>query len=75
MSESAFNKQVGGEHYKHFNIQPTRFVMENRLNYLQGSVILRMCRYDLKGTPLEDLEKAKHEIDLLIEIEGLKKNE
>ena len=69
---SAFDKQVGGEHYRHFEIQPTKFITVNRLRYLQGSVILRMCRYDLRGTPLEDLEKAKHEIDLLIECEKLK---
>jgi len=68
---SAFDKQVGGEHYKHFAIQPTEFVVKNSLSYLQGSVILRMCRYNLKGDALMDLEKAKHEIDLLIEIEGL----
>jgi len=68
----ATDNQVGGEHYKDFLIPPAEFVTKNKLGYLQGSVIYRMCRYDRKGTPLEDLEKAKHEIDLLIQLEGLK---
>lgn len=71
--KSSLDAQVGGGHYKSMAIQPVEFVMKNNLNFLQGCIIKRICRYKSKGTPLEDLEKAKHEIDLLIELGGLKK--
>ena len=66
--ESAFDIQVGGNHYKSFNIQPTEFIHVNNLGFLQGCIIKRICRYKQKGKR-EDLEKAKHEIDILIELE------
>ena len=69
--ESAFDIQVGGSHYKHFVIQPTEFSYKNKLNNIQSNVVKYICRYNLKGTPLKDLNKAKHFIDLLVELEGL----
>jgi len=68
----ALDKQVGGSHYKGFVIQPTEFIQKNKLSFLQGCIIKRICRYNLKGTPLEDLEKSKHEIDMMIELEDIK---
>ena len=60
--------QVGGNHYKDFAIQPVEFTFKNNLNFLQGNVIKYICRYkNAKGK--EDLEKAKHYIDLLIQFE------
>ena len=67
----AMDVQVGGNHYKNFEIQPTEFSMRNNLSFLQGCIIKRICRYKLKGMAREDLEKAKHEIDMIIELEGL----
>jgi hypothetical protein len=43
---SALNEQIGGNHYKNFEIQPIEFIMKNRLSFLQGSVIKRICRYN-----------------------------
>jgi len=72
---SAKDKQVGGEHYKDMPIQLAEFVIPNKIGYYPSSVIKRMCRYNKPtGKGLEDLEKAKHEIDLIIEIEGWDKN-
>jgi hypothetical protein len=69
----ASEEQVGGNHYKDFPIQPAEFFHKNKLGYLQSAVIKRMCRYNKPGGKLlQDLEKAKHEIDLIIEFEGLK---
>ena len=67
---SAWNEQVGGNHYKDFAIQPTEFIMKNKLNFLEGCIIKRICRYKKKGDGITDLKKIKHEIDLLIELEG-----
>jgi len=66
---SAFDIQVGGSHYKDFAIQPTEFIHKNNLSFLQGCIIKRICRYKNKNG-LEDLKKIKHEVDMLIELEG-----
>jgi|GEM_PF-561984 len=63
----AFDRQVGGEHYKHLKIQPTEFIERNGLSFLEGCVVKRICRHRGKNGR-EDLEKAKHEIDMLIEL-------
>ena len=61
--------QVGGDHYKNFKIQPGIFSEENKLSFFQGDIVKRICRYNVEGGKGRlDLEKAKHEIDLLIKI-------
>ena len=63
---SVYNKQVGGNHYKKMKIQPSKFVIENKLLFPEGSVIKYVIRHQDKGGK-EDLEKAKHMIDMIIE--------
>ena len=65
----ASDQQIGGDHYRGFFIQPAIFSIRNKLNFVQGNVVKYICRYNLKGTPLQDLLKARHYIDLLIEEE------
>lgn len=65
---AALKKQVGGNHYKQMKIQPIEFTMKNGLNFCQGNVIKYVTRYKSKNGKT-DLEKAKHYIDLLIEME------
>ena len=60
--------QVGGSHYSKLAIQPMEYCLKNNLNYAQSNVIKYITRYKDKGG-IEDLKKAKHCIDLLIEIE------
>ena len=60
------DKQIGGNHYRSFLIQPWTFIRKNNLNPLQANIIKYVCRYLLKGKPLEDLEKIKHYCDLEI---------
>ncbi len=70
--ERALDRQVGGDHYKKWAIQPTVFITKNNLSFLQGCIIKRIVRYNQNGGKgLQDLEKIKHEIDLIIELEGL----
>lgn len=66
--EKALDVQVGGGHYKGMVIQPVEFIMKNKLNFCQGNAIKYICRYNEKNG-LEDLKKAKHYIDLLIQLE------
>ena len=61
-------KQIGGSHYKDMEIQPIDFITKNNLSYIQGNVIKYVCRYKNKNG-LEDLEKAKHYLEMLIENE------
>lgn len=68
---SALDVQVGGAHYKNMKIQPVEFITANNLGFLEGSIVKRICRWKDKDG-LKDLEKIKHEIDLLIELNGLK---
>ena len=63
---SVWKKQVGGKHYIKYEIQPSQFVVENKLLYPEGSVIKYILRHQDKGGK-EDLEKAKHFIDMIIE--------
>jgi hypothetical protein len=63
---SAYNKQIGGSHYKKMKIQPSKFVIENKLLFPEGNVIKYICRHPYKGGK-EDLEKAIHFIEMIIE--------
>lgn len=67
-TKSALNTQVGGNHYKHYAIQPIEYAMANNLNYCQANAIKYTTRYKDKGG-VEDLRKAIHNIELLIELE------
>ena len=64
----ATDTQVGGDHYTKLAIQPMRYSMENGLDALQHTVIKYVTRFRDKAG-IEDLEKAKHCIDMLIEFE------
>lgn len=69
--ESAMDRQVGGSHYKQFKIQPYVFFFENNIPHHKSAIIRRILRYDHStGKGLEDLQKIKHEIDMIIELEG-----
>ena len=63
---SPYKKQIGGEHYLKYKIQPSRFVVENKLLYPEGCVIKYILRHPDKGGK-QDLLKAKHFIDMIIE--------
>ena len=65
---SAFHKQIGGDHYKDLDISPFEFIERNGLGYGVGNIIKYLCRYKTKGG-IEDLEKARHYLDMLIERE------
>lgn len=62
------NIQVGGNHYKNLVIQPAEYAYKNKLDFFQGNVVKYITRFRDKNG-LEDLKKAKHFIDLLIQFE------
>ena len=63
---SAYKKQIGGKHYLKYKIQPSKFVIENKLLFPEGNVIKYICRHQYKGGK-QDLEKAIHFIEMIIE--------
>lgn len=66
---SALAVQVGGGHYKDMKIQPVEFIHANGIGFLEGSAIKYLSRWRNKNG-VEDLRKARHFIDLLIELEA-----
>lgn len=66
---SALNVQVAGDHYKKQAIQPVQYIHANGIGFFEGNVIKYVTRWRDKGG-IADLEKAKHYIDLLIELES-----
>lgn len=62
------NVQIGGDHYKTFMIQPIEFIHANHIPYMEANVIKYICRHKNKSGK-QDLEKARHYIDLLIQLE------
>ncbi len=66
---SALARQEGGGHYKDMKIQPVEFIHANEIPYFEGNVIKYVSRWRKKNG-IADLEKARHYIDLLIELES-----
>lgn len=64
--DGATKKQVGGNHYKDMKIQPIEYTLANGLGFCEGNVIKYVSRYKSKNG-VEDLKKAKHYLELLIE--------
>lgn len=60
--------QEGGSHYKGKAIQPVEYILANGIPFVEGSVIKYVTRWRDKGG-IEDLRKAKHFLEILIEHE------
>jgi hypothetical protein len=68
-AKPALAVQEGGSHYKSMKIQPVEYIHANGLGYFEGNVVKYVSRWRSKGG-LQDLKKARHYLDLLIELEG-----
>lgn len=66
---SALDTQIGGTHYKKFVIEPIEFIHKNGIGFCEGNAIKYLVRWREKGGK-QDLLKAKHYIDLLLEMEN-----
>ena len=60
--------QVGGQHYKNMSIQPVEYIHRNGIGFIEGCVIKYVSRWRSKNG-VEDLRKARHFLDMLIEME------
>ncbi len=64
---STLDKQVSGNHYKRFKIQPVEFIVANNLDYIEGNVIKYICRHSFKNG-IEDINKIIHYCEILKEL-------
>ena len=68
----ANKKQIGGDHYMKYKIQPIEFITENNIPFIEGNVIKYLVRWkDKNGT--QDLDKCIHYLELLKELHNRKK--
>lgn len=66
---SALDNQIGGEHYAGRKIQPAQYIEANSLGFLEGCVVKRLTRHNHPtGKGRQDIEKAIHELQLLLEL-------
>lgn len=65
---AALDKQSGGDHYTSMPLQPVEFILANSIPFIEGCVIKYVSRWRSKGG-IQDLEKARHFLDILIEYE------
>jgi hypothetical protein len=56
-------------HYSRFPIQPREFIEKNKLNWFEGNIVKYVLRAPYKGACLEDLKKARSNLDDLIRVE------
>lgn len=60
-----FDKQIGGEHYSKYTIQPAEFINKNNILYAEGNVIKYVCRHKDKNGK-EDILKAIHYLEMIL---------
>ena len=65
---TANDTQVGGQHYKVKTNQPWDYIAANGLGYFEGNIVKYVTRWRDKGG-VDDLRKARHYLDKLIELE------
>ena len=65
---TALDNQVGGSHYKNLKIQPIEYIHANNMPFIEASILKYISRWRNKNG-IQDLMKAKHFIELLIELE------
>jgi hypothetical protein len=64
----ANSHQHGGDHYRDKAIQPWDYIAANGIGYMEGNIIKYVSRWRDKNG-VEDLRKAMHYLQKLIEIE------
>ncbi len=70
---SANNKQIAGSHYKS-NMECWDYILANDLGYLEGTAIKYITRWKKKNG-VEDILKAIHFLEKLVEVEKNKQQE
>lgn len=64
----AMDVQIGGDHYKKYKIQPMEFFHKNEIPVMSSAICKYVIRHKDKNG-VQDLLKARHLIDVLIEMD------
>ena len=67
-NDTAIKRQVGGNHYNKYEIQPIDFIIANKLDWCEANAVKYITRWRDKNG-VEDLRKAIHYIEMLIQRE------
>lgn len=59
-------KQIGGDHYTRFKIQPVEYAVANNLGFLEGCALKYITRHPFKGGA-QDIHKAIHILELILQ--------
>lgn len=65
--QKAMDIMVGGTHYKMLPIEPWEIIERNNMGFFDGNILKYVMRFKLKNG-VEDLKKARHYLDKLIEM-------
>jgi hypothetical protein len=65
LSEHPLDRQVGGDHYKRFTIQPVEYIRKNNLGWFEGNVVKYVTRHPFKNGR-QDVEKAIHMLECIL---------
>ena len=64
----ASETSVGTSGYHNLPIQPGMYAEANKLTFFEGDVVKRVTRHSRGGKGRQDIEKAIHELQLILEI-------
>ena len=71
-TEKATDKQIGGNHYQSYSIQPIEFIVANKLDFIQGNIIKYALRNKAGENPDEKWNKIIHYCELAKELKNKK---
>lgn len=66
--ESALDRQIDGNHYQNFAIQPGEFCQKNNLRAYESNIVKYACRHNFKGKA-KDVLKLIHYAEMLLEFD------
>lgn len=71
---STLDEQYGGDHYKKMAVQPWEVVdgwpLAQQIGFYRGNALKYLMRAGAKDDPLQEIKKARHYLDRLIEVLG-----
>jgi len=67
-TQRAIDKQIGGNHYKEYKIQPIEFIVKNNLDFIQGNIIKYALRNKAGEDPTEKWNEIIHYCELAKEL-------
>jgi len=63
------SKQIGGNHYQKYEIEPIEFITRNNIPFIEGNVIKYLVRWRDKGG-IQDIDKCIHYLEMLKDLKN-----